>query len=255
MKRIFLTLALVALSVCASAALHKSIMGAKKTFESGVAPAAWENPYITDGLVAMWDGEWNVEGGVHDPNATRWVNLIGEVVNVYPFFAANLPSGWQINNNSMYVNGSYTLTASSKIKMVSCEVVFCGEDNLTQKNKGFFNFVGSGHTTGYLGLTLNSDLSLIGNLSGRYRIDGTKTNQVSFGIADGNSSSYFFINGNRASSIGGAFNWGSGLGLGISRRTDYPFTGYIYCIRVYNRALTEEEILLNYSIDKERFGI
>ena len=31
--------------------------------------------------------------------------------------------------------------------------------------------------------------------------------------------------------------------------------GYIYCVRIYNRALSEEEIKHNYEIDKERFGI
>ena len=23
----------------------------------------WKNPYITDGLISMWDGQWNVGGG------------------------------------------------------------------------------------------------------------------------------------------------------------------------------------------------
>ena len=25
--------------------------------------------YVQNGLIAMWDGEWNVSVGVHDPNA------------------------------------------------------------------------------------------------------------------------------------------------------------------------------------------
>ena len=29
-----------------------------------LAGGGWKNPYVTDGLVAMWDGEWNVGGGV-----------------------------------------------------------------------------------------------------------------------------------------------------------------------------------------------
>lgn len=37
----------------------------------------WRNPYVTDGLIAMWDGEWNIGGGVHDANATTWVDLVG----------------------------------------------------------------------------------------------------------------------------------------------------------------------------------
>ena len=38
--------------------------------------AAIENPYITDGLVAMWDGEWNVGLGKHSDTATVWKDLI-----------------------------------------------------------------------------------------------------------------------------------------------------------------------------------
>lgn len=37
----------------------------------------WVNPYITDGLVAMWDGEWNAGGGVHDASATVWKDIVG----------------------------------------------------------------------------------------------------------------------------------------------------------------------------------
>ena len=36
----------------------------------------WKNPYVTDGLIAMWDGEWNAGGGVHNPNATNWIDVV-----------------------------------------------------------------------------------------------------------------------------------------------------------------------------------
>ena len=26
----------------------------------------WVNPYVTDGLVAMWDGEWNAGDGIRN---------------------------------------------------------------------------------------------------------------------------------------------------------------------------------------------
>ena len=42
-----------------------------------IGPDKWTNPYVTDGLVAMWDGEWNAGGGIHDANATTWKDLIG----------------------------------------------------------------------------------------------------------------------------------------------------------------------------------
>ena len=35
-------------------------------------------PYITNGLVAMWDGKWNAGVGVHDANATVWKDIAGD---------------------------------------------------------------------------------------------------------------------------------------------------------------------------------
>lgn len=37
----------------------------------------WKNPYVTDGLIAMWDGEWNAGPGKHDASATVWKDLAG----------------------------------------------------------------------------------------------------------------------------------------------------------------------------------
>lgn len=42
-----------------------------------VVGKAWTNPYVTDGLIGLWDGEWNVAGGQHDGSATTWVDISG----------------------------------------------------------------------------------------------------------------------------------------------------------------------------------
>ena len=51
--------------------LRNALMAGKK----------WKNPYIIEGptyrVSAMWDGEWNAGGGVHNPNATVWKDLVG----------------------------------------------------------------------------------------------------------------------------------------------------------------------------------
>ena len=41
----------------------------------------------------------------------------------------------------------------------------------------------------------------------------------------------------------------------IGKASSYYFQGRIYSIRVYNKALTEEEMLHNYNYDKEKFII
>ena len=36
--------------------------------------------YVQDGLIAMWDGIENAGWGIHDPNATTWIDLIGGLI-------------------------------------------------------------------------------------------------------------------------------------------------------------------------------
>ena len=47
----------------------------------------------------------------------------------------------------------------------------------------------------------------------------------------------------------------SGIFIGGLSGLSYYFNGEIYSIRVYNRALTEDEILHNYNYDKEKFNL
>ena len=53
----------------------KSMLGADRTTD---AEESNPNPYVTDGLIAMWDGEWNVGLGIHDSSSTTWVDLVGD---------------------------------------------------------------------------------------------------------------------------------------------------------------------------------
>lgn len=59
---------------------------ALKTFLGGPSPSMkkWINEhldlttksYVQNGLLAMWDGIENAGFGVHDPDATYWVDLV-----------------------------------------------------------------------------------------------------------------------------------------------------------------------------------
>lgn len=51
-----------------------SILGAKNNSFADIG-SDQQNPYITKGLVAMWDGEWNAGWGLHDDNAAVWKDL------------------------------------------------------------------------------------------------------------------------------------------------------------------------------------
>ena len=50
-------------------------------------------------------------------------------------------------------------------------------------------------------------------------------------------------------------NWGNmTIGNSSSRVTGY-YDGWMGAVRVYNRALTGAEVLLNYNADKARYGL
>ena len=72
MKHIF-CISLMLLHVFAYAYPIKSSLSSKNTFDE---PKPAYNPYITDGLVAMFDGEWNIGFGKHSDTTEVWVNLV-----------------------------------------------------------------------------------------------------------------------------------------------------------------------------------
>ena len=50
-------------------------MIAARQIAFGRGAAKWINPYITDGLIAMWDGEWNAGGGLYRPAKCEVCNV------------------------------------------------------------------------------------------------------------------------------------------------------------------------------------
>lgn len=64
-----------------------------------MAGKRWKNPYVTDGLVAMWDGEWNAGGGIHNPNATTWLPVVGNA-------ALDIENGEWLSDAVQLTNGA-----------------------------------------------------------------------------------------------------------------------------------------------------
>ena len=64
---------------------------AKKQIEIAENAPAFDNPYITDGLVAMYDGEWNTALGVHDDEAVIWNNVVNGI-NSMPLYNVTVNS-------------------------------------------------------------------------------------------------------------------------------------------------------------------
>lgn len=237
------------------------LLGARQFFERRGAPA-WTNPYVTDGLVAMWDGEWNAGGGVHDPNATTWKDLVGArdwtlgPSTSYAWTTKSFDAKDQFAATQDFIDGSLvsTVEVCAKIKVPS---------PAPTANYAFI-IIGRMTTLGrpYYGLLYRFVANSI--MGGRsYFID-------SLGEFDGIPATFSFpsymdtgvaayFNGSvRAPSGYNSLDYNAttrGTVARIGGTVEQPLPIEVHNIRLYSRALTAEEIAANYAIDQARFNL
>lgn len=220
--------------------------------------SGWTNPYITDGLVAMWDGEWNAGGGVHDANATVWKDLVG-THDMSPNTGYDAPAVgddcfvFSTDLHNFVAMLDYNASNTSYLPM-SIEVAY-RTTKLTGNNLIISNWVGDR-------LGSNSarywDSRLYGeNFSNFEEVVGKGT--LAFTRTAGTSGSlrvYFSAALKNEVSRWGLYVSPIQLGRAVGySASSYYFVGDICAVRCYSHALTEEEIAYNYAIDKERFGL
>lgn len=206
----------------------------------------WTNSYVTDGLIAMWDGEWNAGGGVHDPAATTWVDLSGTgndlTVTAPAYFDAN----------SFHVNRVYRAAylPASFIGGTIWTLEFCGRE---MKNDGGIAF-GIGYPR-YIAHGTNY-IECFGRNGHGFVVENEET--FSGGMVYVNVDNAYgklYKNGVAVSStVLGPYY--SSLGTnGFGPRNGYNSSAVVHCVRAYSRALTAEEIEANYAVDKARFNL
>lgn len=94
------------------------------------ARLVWRNPYITDGLIAMWDGEWNTGGGKHSNSASSICDLSG---NNHALSLSN--ASYSIGGNYVaFTSGFGMASLNSLVKTVSV----CYTDFAVQERNSFF---------------------------------------------------------------------------------------------------------------------
>ena len=221
--------------------------------------AGWVNPYVTDGLIAMWDGEWNAGGGVHDPNATTWKDLIAgndmsfvgtiEFGDQYCYFTtstsysnapltndmlSDLANGYTdqcvIVHQPIYSSGS----ANGIFAISRCGLVVRGTNlailqPITPSGAG--SYIYHSLSAGVYSVVADTSASLI------YEDDDVISTQTGYVITQSSTANGFTCN----------------------HRENYAQYGlgnlHIGCRRVYSRALTAAEIAANYAVDKARFNL
>ena len=216
-------------------------------FVIGPGKDGWFNPYVTDGLVAMWDGEWNAGPGMHDSNATKWVDLSGrafdfDVPNTLSWSddALVFPPDGDKNTNRLYTNHSFTqnktIEVVAKFNKNESSILRVYSSNTILFHWGF-SFFWDGTNRG------GGNLSVGTRHYAAVCIDGADGFRV---YRDG-----LVQNGTAVLSPIGE----TAFTVGYYNSTTYALNGDVCAIRFYNRSLTAEEIAANRAVDVERFNL
>ena len=220
----------------------------KQIFLGRCAKAAWRNPYVTDGLVAMWDGEWNAGGGVHDPNATTWLDLVGGRI-------ASGISTSQVGANFMKSDGVHRCYLPTLPPMVSFTIEMVVTDVV--KSKNWMSVWAASNDYNSMGWsTYNQNYISWKYYNTRPSVIFTKGTLSA--LADGTTSGKIVVNGGATSSssaTGAHLSWGTSPLQWSNPWSDSRGTLKNHCIRVYARAISAPELAANYAIDRERFNL
>lgn len=197
----------------------------------------FECPYITNGLVFWLDG---INKG---NSAAGWQDLIGKYVFTWisrttqgencVIFGSGSTNMYN-NKVPMFgtnstIEGCCSSSSNSQWQIVFIQnIIMLARDNYgtqltfkTQRTGGRFNV----NVPTTFTASANDNMALV---------NGVKSTTIK--NSDWSASSYFSI---------GARGYSGG----------YPYVGNVHSIRIYNRLLTEEEMLFNQQVDNERFNL
>lgn len=218
-----------------------------------------QNPYVTDGLISMWDAEWNCVLGLHSMDTTKW----NDIVSGYNLELAsgNTPT-WEAKAN--VINGKWGIVSpeiqalfkAANKNNLSYEVCFSELPNISGTVLGFngicIGIITYRNTIGdwcwsvrwipskKFGTTRKGTLSVVRNgQTGRTDVyeDGA------------------LFSGKKSSSGDNPTDRTFGIGYGYPSWNYTPTNIKIHCIRLYNRMLTADELQKNKDIDANRFLI
>lgn len=221
--------------------------------------------YITDGLMVHYDGIINTRNGSNKSSEiNEWQDLSG---NRNDGILKNSPK-WL--NNALKFDGvdDYVLIGQHNYNNITLEVVAMNYVINSSETEYISNYESGGYGLSYRG---SKNLVQIHMKNSTY--NGYKSQSASSSIAPGRTYSLsgsvdsnqimFFENGSKYTlTWNGTINYAASntaLCLGTNPSGNVGkgnwLNGNIYSVRIYNRALTEDEVKTNYNMDKTRFNI
>ena len=217
----------------------------------------WTNPasvdYVSDGLIMYLDGIHNTRNG-HDTTATVWEDLMGN----YDLAISNYASyTWEDNHFIGLGDGGYLNTGKtwkyfhSLNNDMTIEIVtYIDCDKTSPSFRGVAGWHGGSDGTHFQNDQGSGRMQTLGMLPVSEADDQIST--VSYTRNNGS-----FLNGvwrTNSTHLNLGINSNYTAVFGNSIQYSRGWNDSIYCIRMYCRSLTPEEIAYNHNIDVERFG-
>ena len=218
-----------------------------------------QNPYVTDGLIAMWDSEWNCFSGLHQTNATKQI----DIVSGYNLALASGTPTWEAKAN--VINGKWGIVSpelqalfkAANKNNLSYEVCFSALPNNILGTVLGFNNTTIGTIT-YVNTIGDWCWSTYWIQSNKFKTTRKGTLSVIRNGQTGRTDVYedgALLSSKTSSSGGDPTGKTFGIGYGEGQWNNAPTNIKIHCIRLYNRMLTADEIQKNKDIDANRFLI
>ena len=249
----------------------KAIVETTRLGTVGEAISNAKDFYETSGLIAMWDGEDNQGTCAHVPGATTWKDLAGSHADMTftatPTVGANY---YDVSSGGGFITDAADIANAANAEACTIEIV-CDVASLVQdgslfaltdkdvKRMAWVRMAPSGSAAGVVGAM-------------EYKATGSYTPYPNFDRTLNQVRSYSF-----AFSSGGCAIYKDGASAGktvvskgvsgdtasayfaIGQRVSQPSQSSaiadmkVYCVRIYNRVLSADEIAANHAQDVARF--
>ena len=198
----------------------------------------WSNPYITNGLTAMWDGIWNSGSDIHLPDTEQCIDLVGGRI---------LP-GLVRDGDTFVVSASTSFMDINLSGDMTVEWLLDGTDEFTND---LFIAYGSGICYQVSGVRAGFANYQIRYWDGNEHVSVYPLSKSVYAAAVRYAGGIFtiFRDGQELASYDNAMAVGDFQHVAIGRLSA------IRCLRFYSRALSNHEILLHHALDQERFKL
>lgn len=235
-------------------------------------------PYVQDGLVAMWDGVWNVGYDMHDNGSEIWTDLTGNGNDAVIFKSEAYVKDEPFDGIAARMDGTFSFRFVPSSELVSalqgsCTVeILCALGVYPEVDSTPYISVG-GYSMSIMSIRgiadtgkarpfINKEIHFSGGadnhrpfLSRAFvkQMDGTTATCSWYkrGVYDKGETCAFQAGSSSTGYLFGAA--GNQFFMGKGMWWDSGEDGYAYGMRVYDRALSADEIEYNYSIDAGRF--